>query len=171
MLSSLLGHLQICDLVCLGHDFFLNYFSYLHFILQSLEKTQNKEFKLTLESRHVAAILELCKVIIPMYLFDFQATGKVADAVYLPVHDASFIYNQEQIFNISVCIQFNPLESVFEQILALVLNFSDSQDKEDSGYGIWKEMWRCQYSGVTKIGTCVSILEPFDRSLQLTSIS
>ncbi|VYS50311.1 unnamed protein product [Arabidopsis thaliana] len=30
--------------------------------LQNLEKTQNKEFKLTLESRHVAAILELCKI-------------------------------------------------------------------------------------------------------------
>ncbi|CAH2065963.1 unnamed protein product [Thlaspi arvense] len=30
--------------------------------LQSLDKTQNKEFKLTLESSHVAAILELCKV-------------------------------------------------------------------------------------------------------------
>ncbi|KAL9861411.1 putative thimet oligopeptidase [Arabidopsis thaliana] len=30
--------------------------------LQSLENTQNKEFKLTLESRHVAAILELCKI-------------------------------------------------------------------------------------------------------------
>ncbi|CAL9239781.1 unnamed protein product, partial [Arabidopsis halleri] len=30
--------------------------------LQSLEKTQNKEFKLTLESRNVAAILELCKI-------------------------------------------------------------------------------------------------------------
>ncbi|XP_010419052.1 PREDICTED: probable thimet oligopeptidase [Camelina sativa] len=30
--------------------------------LQSLEKTQNKEFKLTLESCHVAAILELCKI-------------------------------------------------------------------------------------------------------------
>ncbi|XP_009105309.1 probable thimet oligopeptidase [Brassica rapa] len=30
--------------------------------LQSLDKTQNKEFKLTLESNHVAAILELCKI-------------------------------------------------------------------------------------------------------------
>ncbi|CAE5963313.1 unnamed protein product [Arabidopsis arenosa] len=30
--------------------------------LQSLEKTQNKEFRLTLESRNVAAILELCKI-------------------------------------------------------------------------------------------------------------
>ncbi|CAN8238677.1 unnamed protein product [Cochlearia groenlandica] len=30
--------------------------------LQSLEKTHNQEFKLTLESRHVAAILELCKI-------------------------------------------------------------------------------------------------------------
>ncbi|XP_006300620.2 probable thimet oligopeptidase [Capsella rubella] len=30
--------------------------------LQSLEQTHNKEFKLTLESRHVAAILELCKI-------------------------------------------------------------------------------------------------------------
>ncbi|EFH63398.1 F12A21.16 [Arabidopsis lyrata subsp. lyrata] len=30
--------------------------------LQSLEKTQNKEFKLTLGSRNVAAILELCKI-------------------------------------------------------------------------------------------------------------
>ncbi|CAN7053269.1 unnamed protein product [Brassica rapa subsp. trilocularis] len=30
--------------------------------LQSLDKTQSKEFKLTLESSHVAAILELCKI-------------------------------------------------------------------------------------------------------------
>ncbi|KAG2321962.1 hypothetical protein Bca52824_015175 [Brassica carinata] len=30
--------------------------------LQSLDKIQNKEFKLTLESNHVAAILELCKI-------------------------------------------------------------------------------------------------------------
>ncbi|ESQ28522.1 hypothetical protein EUTSA_v10018203mg [Eutrema salsugineum] len=30
--------------------------------LQSLDKTQNKEYKLTLESSHVAAILELCKI-------------------------------------------------------------------------------------------------------------
>ncbi|CAF2189833.1 unnamed protein product [Brassica napus] len=30
--------------------------------LQSLDKTQNNEFKLTLESNHVAAILELCKI-------------------------------------------------------------------------------------------------------------
>lgn len=65
----------------------------------------------------------------------------------------------------------NALESVFEQILAIVLNFVDIQDKEDGGYGIWKEMWRCQYSGVTKTGTCVSILEILDRSLQHTLIS
>jgi|APAra0007618328_1042625.scaffolds.fasta_scaffold02523_4 hypothetical protein len=59
----------------------------------------------------------------------------------------------------------NALKFIFKQVLALVLNFADSQDKEDGGYGIWKEMWRYQYSCVTKIGTCVSILKTLDRSL------
>ena len=75
------------------------------------------------------------------------------------------LYNWRRI-STSLYVQANTFKVVFKQILAVVLNFADSQDKEDSGYGIWKEMWRCQYSGVTKIGTCMFTPETLGKSLQ-----
>lgn len=71
--------------------------------MQSLEKTQNKEFKLTLESRHVAAILELCKVRIAIYLFWLPCHRKGGSYSYLPVLDTAFFCNKEH-FDISLCV-------------------------------------------------------------------
>ncbi|KAL0663175.1 hypothetical protein Bca4012_100012 [Brassica carinata] len=52
--------------------------------LQSLDKTQNKEVKLTLESNHVEAILELCKIAKTRKTMD-MAYGKRCEDANIPV--------------------------------------------------------------------------------------
>ncbi|KAH0838900.1 hypothetical protein HID58_071608 [Brassica napus] len=52
--------------------------------LQSLDKTQNKEVKLTLESNHVEDILELCKIAKTRKTMD-MAYGKRCEDANIPV--------------------------------------------------------------------------------------
>ncbi|KAF3526001.1 hypothetical protein F2Q69_00049629 [Brassica cretica] len=54
------------------------------FTRNSLDKTQNKEVKLTLESNHVEAILELCKIAKTRKTMD-MAYGKRCEDANIPV--------------------------------------------------------------------------------------